>query len=315
MALPARDGAWRRVAPGAGDVLEMARTGVPFQIALDGRYDRSGDPGRIAPALSQGATLYFPQIHQVLPRVMRLMVALRAAFLGPGRVECSFLFLTRGGREGMGWHHDGPVDQFWLQLVGTRTVSVGPPLPGGTPEDLDPAAVGRLRRRAPRRWRTLDLAPGTLFHMPPRTPHRVVCRRPSLALSLTWKRRIRPLPRSERARAAALADWDVASGRAEPIPAASRTRFWTQVPAVAGAVDSRGEFPLWLGDGTEIRLPARVRPLAALLALMPALPRAAVARDRDTLRALLAYGILGPRDLPLRIVPAEPKALDGWNFA
>jgi len=25
--------------------------------------------------------------------------------------------------------------------------------------------------------------------------------------------------------------------------------------------------------------------------------------------------VLGPRDLPLHIVPAKPKTLDGWRFA
>jgi hypothetical protein len=30
---------------------------------------------------------------------------------------------------------------------------------------------------------------------------------------------------------------------------------------------------------------------------------------------LLDAGILGPRDLPLRIRPDDPGALDGWRFA
>ena len=30
---------------------------------------------------------------------------------------------------------------------------------------------------------------------------------------------------------------------------------------------------------------------------------------------LLEAGVLGPRELPLRIVPARPKNLDGWRFA
>jgi len=30
---------------------------------------------------------------------------------------------------------------------------------------------------------------------------------------------------------------------------------------------------------------------------------------------LLDAGILGPRDLPLRIIPKNPRALDGWRFA
>jgi hypothetical protein len=33
------------------------------------------------------------------------------------------------------------------------------------------------------------------------------------------------------------------------------------------------------------------------------------------LAPLLEAGILGPRDLPLRIRPDDPAALDGWRFA
>ena len=36
---------------------------------------------------------------------------------------------------------------------------------------------------------------------------------------------------------------------------------------------------------------------------------------RSTLAELIEHGVIGPRDLPLRIVPAEPEALDGWRFA
>jgi hypothetical protein len=33
------------------------------------------------------------------------------------------------------------------------------------------------------------------------------------------------------------------------------------------------------------------------------------------LEPLIAAGILAPHDLPLRIRPADPSALDGWRFA
>jgi hypothetical protein len=33
------------------------------------------------------------------------------------------------------------------------------------------------------------------------------------------------------------------------------------------------------------------------------------------LAPLIDTGILGPRDLPLRIRPDDPGALDGWRFA
>ena len=32
------------------------------------------------------------------------------------------------------------------------------------------------------------------------------------------------------------------------------------------------------------------------------------------LEPLIGAGILGPRDLPLRIRPDDPAALDGWRF-
>ena len=138
MVLPPRDRAWRAVVPGFAECVTMAGDGLPFQVVAERHVDRSGDPRRLAAALAAGQTVYLPQVHQVLPRLMRLMVALRVAFLGPGRDECSYLFVVEGtGRPGMGLHHDGEVDAFWLQLEGRRTVTVGPRVPRGTPEDLD----------------------------------------------------------------------------------------------------------------------------------------------------------------------------------
>ena len=88
--------------------------------------------------------MFLPQVHQVLPRLARLMVALRHAFCGPFREECSFLFVVAGaGRAGMGLHQDGAVDSFWLQLEGRRTVTTGPQVPRGTRADLDEKVIGR----------------------------------------------------------------------------------------------------------------------------------------------------------------------------
>ena len=87
------------------------------------------------------------------------------------------------------------------------------------------------------------------------------------------------------------------------------------MPAVAGRVDrGRREFPLWLSGGAELRLPAALRPIAAKLVAMPSwhVPRGS---RRDGLAALVEHGLIGPRDLPLRIIPADPDALDGWRFA
>ena len=104
-----------------------------MQIAVDGRYDRRPRRKEIKRAFAEGATIYMPQIHQVLPRVARLMAQLRATLFGPGREECSFLFLVNGkDRQGLGLHHDGDVDSVWLQLEGRRTVTTGPPVTRGS---------------------------------------------------------------------------------------------------------------------------------------------------------------------------------------
>ena len=271
------------------------RAGVPFQIALERRYDRSGDPRRLPTALKRGATVYLPQAHQVLPRVARLMVALRETLLGARHEECSFLFLVEGrGREGLGLHHDGEVDAFWLQLEGRRTVTLGPPVAPRTALDLD----GRLA--GGRGWRTLDLPPGSLLYLPPRTPHAVVCHGRSLALSLTWSRRRARAPR---------VTWDVISGRARPRPRRDPHWLWTQVPVTVGALDhARRRFRMYTPEGTAW-LPARTRPLASRLAGMPA-----VAADAPAAAPLVALGVLAPEDLPLVLVPAAPRALDGWRF-
>jgi cupin superfamily protein len=284
--------------------MALARSGLPVQIAAERTYNRRPTHAQIDRAFADGAAVYMPQIHQVLPRVARLMVSLRASLFGPGREETSFLFIVNGtGRQGMGLHHDGEVDSVWVQLEGRRTVTTGPPVQRGTRADLDDAMIGRG-------WTTRHLEPGSLFHMPPRTPHRVVCHGRSLALSLTWKTRRNPLMGARAA--AALTTWDVVAGRAEPIPPPSRNRLWTQVPVFAGPPDrKRGEFLLWLPGGV-LRLPAETHALACRLSTMPALTRSELGRGT---RPLLDAGILGSRDLPLRIVPKHPRALDGWRFA
>jgi hypothetical protein len=45
---------------------------------------------------------------------------------------------------------------------------------------------------------------------------------------------------------------------------------------------------------------------------MPTFRRSTLGRAAQP---LLEAGVLGPRELPLRIVPARPKGLDGWRFA
>jgi len=301
------DTEWRRLAPGWDGCLALARAGLPFHIVAGRRYDRAGDRRRLGAALAEGATVYLPQVHEALPRVARLMVAIRAGLLGAGREESSFLFVVDGrSREGMGLHHDGDASAFWIQLEGRRTVTIGPPVRPGTRQDLPDAML----EHGPR-WRTIDLDPGTLFHLPPYTPHRVLCRGRSRALSLTWTRPRRRL--TERARLVSLAAWPVASGRATAVPPASRDRLWTQVPGIVerGTLGVR----LWTPSG-RIDLPATARPLANRLAEMPALPRGVLrGRHSRAVSTLLEHGVLGARDLPAAIVPAHPAALEGWRFA
>jgi hypothetical protein len=50
--------------------------------------------------------------------------------------------------------------------------------------------------------------------------------------------------------------------------------------------------------------------LASRLAGMPA-----IAADAPAAAPLVALGVLAPEDLPLLLVPATPRALDGWRFA
>ena len=189
-------------------------------------------------------------------------------------------------------------------------MTIGSRVPPGTPEELD-ARLPRNGRRA--RWRTFDLAPGSLFHVPARTPHAVICRRRSLAVTLTWSRSGASPDRATRRGPPGTGRlwWDVVSGFAEPIPPASVRTLWTQVPVVARA--GRGpDLEVWTPHGKGPRLPAAAGAWMARLALMPSLSRrAALAAG---LEPLIEAGILGPRDLPLRIRPDEPAALDGWRF-
>src|SRR4029434_1534887 len=67
-----------------------------------------------------------------------------------------------------------------------------------------PRWLTRARAECRAGWRTLELSPGSLFHLPPWTPHDVVCHGRSLALSLTWTT---AAARGARARTARLGAW------------------------------------------------------------------------------------------------------------
>lgn len=300
--LAPRDRAWRSIAPGFAACVAMAADGLPFQIAADRRYDRSGERRRLRAALASGKTVFMPQIHQVLPRLARLMVALRAGVLGPRREELSYLFMVEGrGRVAMGLHHDGEVDSFWVQLEGRRTVTLGPRVGRGTPKDMGGRGPGGA---GPARWRTFDLEPGTLFYMPARTPHDVVCRGRSLAVSMTWSR---AGYRSAAAAARALVAWDIVSGRAGTLSPTLRNRLWTQVPVFAPA----GGGAIETANG-RVFVPATVRRVARRLGTMPSLPRHG--RAAAPLALLMEAGLVGVHDLPLTIHPERPAELDGWAF-
>jgi hypothetical protein len=86
------------------------------------------------------------------------------------------------------------------------------------------------------------------------------------------------------------------------------------VPLVTGGGVRGGTVTVWTPDGA-LRLPAAMRSLARRLALMPALRVPDAPRPAGALRRLTQLGILAPHDLPLRILPDTPKALDGWRFA
>lgn len=249
------DRAWRSLVPPFDDVVRLATSGLPFQIAAERRYNRSGRRAHLRPALASGKTVFIPQAHQVLPRVMRLVVALRRAFFSMPRDETSFLFLVDGrGREGLGLHHDGEVASFWLQLEGRRTVTLGPQVRRGTPQEIPD------RRLRDQRFTTRALAPGSLLYLPPRTPHRVVCYERSLALSLTWSMK-----------RGASDPWDVVSGRVAAAPPVSRTRVWTQVPLA----------PRWAGRFAKDLAMMASFPRRTLGARLPRLEQSGIVGPQD----------------------------------
>jgi hypothetical protein len=315
--LEPRDNAWRGIAPGFERAAALARDGVPFHVVADREHHRTPDPKELTAALASGATVLFPGVHEVLPRIARLMVALRAEIFGPLREESSYLFLAGGNsREGMGLHHDGDVDNVWLQLEGERTVTYGPPVARDVPEEIDTASVPA----AGRGWRTRALPPGSVFYMPPRTPHHVVCHDRSLALTCTWRRRSSRRRAGADAVVDALTGWPVVSGRAEPWPPARTSqrrrrtslRLWTQVPVVPAPSADREGISLATPLGG-VSLPRSARAIAARLVAMPAL--LVHGRAPSWLPSLVDAGILADEDLPQVIVPSEPARLDGWQFA
>jgi hypothetical protein len=182
--LAPRDEAWREIVPGYETCVELTRLGLPFHAVREGMHEEEPQHAEIPSYLREGKSIILIQPHELMPRLMRLIVALRAAFFGPFQEESAYLFMTEGrGQPGMALHHDGEAHSVWLQLAGTRTVALGPQVPPGTELEPEPAAFGM----AGPGWSTVQLTPGSLFFLQPRVLHKVVCHERSLALSLTWE--------------------------------------------------------------------------------------------------------------------------------
>ena len=85
------------------------------------------------------------------------------------------------------------------------------------------------------------------------------------------------------------------------------------MPAIAGP-RRRGAVRLTTPDGV-VRLPIAARAPDASARRDAVLRRCQYARRPPTaLALLLEHGIVGPQDLPLRIIPTDAQALDGWRF-
>ena len=197
----------------------------------------------------------------------------------------------RSRADGHGAPSRRPVDAFWLQLEGRRTVTLGAPVARGTPADLPAGAAGRGT------WRTLDAESGDALAPAP--------------VDTARRRLPRPLagavahlddgagPRGPRARAA-LAAWDIASGSVDRIPSVSRRRLWTQIPAIAGP-RRRGTFRLTTPDGV-VDLPIAARPLANAWPRCRGSPRRPRAVRRRRYRRSRARP-RRPSGSPARIIP------------
>ena len=254
------------------------------------------------PPSRRGQTAYLPQVHQVLPRLMRLIVALRAALLGPGREESSFLFIVQGtGRRGMGLHHDGEVDAFWLQLEGRRTVTVGPRVRPGTRRGARRPAGARRPSRG-----MAHLRPRARKPVPPAGAHPA---RRGLPATLAGhhahvgacREAGHGRPTGDRAPSLGRG---VRDSRSRSRPPSPRT-LWVQVPRARRA--GRGARPRSAcgprtarGHACPGRRARGPRGSASCRASRATLAQAA------GLSPLVGAGILGPRDLPLRIRPEDP---------
>ncbi|HET8576924.1 MAG TPA: hypothetical protein VFO18_07490, partial [Methylomirabilota bacterium] len=60
VAFPPRDRVWRVVAPDFATAVKMAVSGLPVQIAVERRYERTPTPHRVRLALAEGATVFLP---------------------------------------------------------------------------------------------------------------------------------------------------------------------------------------------------------------------------------------------------------------
>lgn len=158
------------------------RWGVPFHIAAHGRQEERPDLRTFTRRLAAGETLFLVQPHEYMPRLRRFMHRVSGTLGFLGRPAHSFLFrVDRGGVPAMPMHDDGDSDLLWLQLDGERFVRFGTPDAKGRLKAVH-AADGHTSG-----WFEGPLPAGSLLYLPPRAPHHVGCRKPSLALSIYWE--------------------------------------------------------------------------------------------------------------------------------
>ena len=165
---------------------QLVAAGVPYHLAKDGRQEERPDPKTVARKLAAGATLFLVQPHEYMPRLRRFIHQAGVAAGFSGRPARSFLFrVDRPGEKAMPLHDDGSSELLWLQLRGERFVTFGSGVRKGShPEHCLPADRANGKTKG---WFQGGLKAGSLLYLPPFAPHHVLCRKPSVAISIYWE--------------------------------------------------------------------------------------------------------------------------------